>query len=118
MKIGIQSSTKGFCKKWIEYCEDNDIHYKLINVYQNNVIDQLKDCDAFMWHHDHLSKKDNQLAKRMLTALEHSGKVCFPSIYENWHYDDKLAQKYLLEAINAPLIPSYLFYEKRSFRLG
>lgn len=112
MKIGIQSIPKGFSIKWIEYCKKNNIDYKLIDVYANDVMDQLKDCDAFMWHYDHLSKKDHQVAKRLLTAVEHAGKVCFPSIYENWHYDDKVGQKYLLEAIDAPLIPSFVFYDE------
>lgn len=113
MKIGLQSIPKGFSKGWIKYCQDNGIDFKLIDVYANDVISQLNDCDAFMWHYDHLSKKDHQVAKRLLTAVEHSGKICFPSIYENWHYDDKVGQKYLLEAIGAPLIPSYVFYEKQ-----
>ncbi|MDG4944798.1 hypothetical protein NMK71_00075 [Weeksellaceae bacterium KMM 9713] len=113
MKIGIQQNPKGFAVKWIKYCEKNKIDYKLIDVCSNDVIQSLKDCDAFMWHTDHLSRKDYQIAKRLLTAVEHAGKVCFPSIYENWHYDDKVAQKYLLEAIDAPLIPSYVFYEEQ-----
>lgn len=113
MKIGIQRNPRGFAKKWIEYCDEQNISYKLIDVYSNDVIEQLKYCDAFMWHTDHLSRKDYQVAKRLLTAVEHAGKVCFPSIYDNWHYDDKVAQKYLLEAIDAPLIPSYVFYEER-----
>ncbi|WP_313504607.1 ATP-grasp domain-containing protein [Kaistella carnis] len=113
MKIGIQSNPRGFAKKWIEYCEIFNIDYKLIDVYKNDVITQVKDCDAFMWHTDHLSRKDYQVAKRLLTAVEHSGKICFPSIYENWHYDDKVAQRYLLEAIDAPLIPSYVFFEEK-----
>ncbi len=113
MKIGIQSNSRGFAKKWIEYCDEQNISYKLINVYSNDVIAQLKDCDAFMWHTHHLSRKDYQVGKRLLTAVEHSGKVCFPSIFDNWHYDDKVAQKYLLEAIDAPLIPSYVFYDEQ-----
>ncbi|UMB55468.1 hypothetical protein MKD41_08335 [Lutibacter sp. A64] len=113
MKIGIQSNPRGFAKKWIEYCDNQNINYQLIDVYSNNVIEQLKDCDALMWHTNHLSKKDYQVAKRLLTAVEHAGKVCFPSIKENWHYDDKVGQKYLLEAIDAPLIPSYVFYDKQ-----
>jgi glutathione synthase/RimK-type ligase-like ATP-grasp enzyme len=48
-----------------------------------------------------------------LFALEHSEKIVFPSFYDGWHYDDKIAQKYLLEALNAPLIPTYVFYDKK-----
>lgn len=29
-----------------------------------------------------------------------------------WHFDDKIGHKYLLEAIDAPLAPSYVFYNR------
>jgi hypothetical protein len=29
-----------------------------------------------------------------------------------WHFDDKVGQKYLLEAIDAPLVGSYVFYSR------
>lgn len=112
MKIGIQNTPIGFTERWIEYCQKNNIEYKLVNCYSNDIIEQLKDCDALMWQHDLLQKKDNLVAKRLLTAVEHSGKVVFPSILENWHYDDKVAQKYLLESVEAPLVPTYVFYDK------
>lgn len=112
MKIGIAKSGLGFTQEWIKYCESNGISYKLVDCFESDIIHQLKDCDGFMWQHDLLQTKDNLVAKRLLTALEHSGKICFPSILENWHYDDKLAQKYLLEAIDAPLVPTYIFYDK------
>jgi glutathione synthase/RimK-type ligase-like ATP-grasp enzyme len=40
------------------------------------------------------------------------GKPVFPSVATCWHYDDKVGQKYLLEAIHAPLAKSYVFYDK------
>lgn len=109
MKIGIQPTPIGFTNHWIKYCEDNKIPYKIIDCYRNDVIEQLEDCDAFMWNHDLLLSKDNILAKRILFAVEHSGKITFPKFEEGWHYDDKIAQKFLLESIKAPLVPSFLF---------
>jgi len=35
----------------------------------------------------------------------------FPNAATCWHFDDKIGQKYLLEAISAPLVPSYVFYD-------
>src|SRR5690606_36642631 len=29
------------------------------------------------------------------------------------HFDDNISQKYLLEAIGAPMVPSYVFYDKK-----
>jgi glutathione synthase/RimK-type ligase-like ATP-grasp enzyme len=44
--------------------------------------------------------------------LELKGISVFPNIKTCWHFDDKIAQKYLLEAIGAPLIPTWVFTNK------
>lgn len=113
MKIGIQPTPIGFTNFWIDYCIENKISYKLIDCYKNNVIEQLEGCDAFMWNHDLLLIKDNLIAKRLLFALEHAGMKVFPNFYSGWHYDDKIGQKYLLEALNIPSIPTYIYYDKK-----
>src|SRR5699024_299191 len=41
-----------------------------------------------------------------------AGKKTFPDFHTVWHFDDKVGQKYLLEAVGAPLVPSYVFYDK------
>src|SRR5690625_1276577 len=56
--------------------------------------------------------KDVLAARKILFALEHAGVRIFPDFRTGWHFDDKVAQKYLLEAIGAPLVPSYVFYDK------
>src|SRR5690625_3021554 len=56
--------------------------------------------------------KDVMAARKILFALEHAGVQVFPDFRTAWHFDDKVAQKYLLEAIGAPLVPSYVFYDK------
>ena len=43
------------------------------------------------------------MAHCLVMALEAAGKVVYPNTSTFWHYDDKLAQKYLLEATGAPL---------------
>src|SRR5690606_9989091 len=52
-------------------------------------------------------------AKYLLFSLEQAGLKVFPNFNTNWHFDNKLAQKYLLEAIGAPLVKSYVFYTKK-----
>ena len=73
----------------------------------------MDDCDALMWHHFQTNPKAILFAKQLLFALEQSGKKVFPDFRTGWHFDDKLGQKYLLEAIDAPLVPSYVFYDKK-----
>lgn len=114
MKIGIHHQKGTFSDGWIAYCEKNDIPFKLVNCHQNDIIQQLEDCDALMWHHQQTNYKDVLVAKNLLFALEQTGKVVFPDFNMGWHFDDKVAQKYLLECIDAPLVPSYVFYDKKS----
>ena len=65
-----------------------------------------------MWHFSQGNHKDNLIAKQILFALEHTGLLVFPNFNTSWHFDDKVAQKYLFERIGAPLVSSYSFYSK------
>jgi hypothetical protein len=111
--IAIHNSTFGFHPRWIAYCEKKNIPYKLVNCYANDLIEQLKDCKSLMWHFNQGSHRDNIIAKQILFALEHTGFKVFPDFRTAWHFDDKVAQKYLFEAIGTDLIPSYVFFEKQ-----
>lgn len=113
MKIAIHDSPISFSTRWIEYCQAEGIDYKIVNCYTTDIIEQMQDCDALMWHHHHGHIKDVLAAKKILFALEHAGVKVFPDFNTGWHFDDKVAQKYLLEAVGAPLVPSYVFYDKQ-----
>ncbi|MGP5415875.1 ATP-grasp domain-containing protein [Psychrobacter faecalis] len=113
MKLAIHHRQGSFSEGWIDYCKKNNIEYKVVNAFDNDIITQLKDCDAFMWHHHHGKFKDVISAKKILFSLEHAGIKVFPNFKTAWHFDDKVAQKYLLEAIDAPIVPSYVFYDKK-----
>ena len=113
MKIAIHNSQRGFHPRWVAYCEQNNINYKRVNCYANDIINQLEDCSGLMWHFQHASAKDVKFAKQLLYSLQASGKKVFPDFNTMWHFDDKVGQKYLLEAIGAPLVPTYVFYSKQ-----
>ncbi|MDZ7775700.1 MAG: hypothetical protein U5L09_08950 [Bacteroidales bacterium] len=46
MKIAIHNRPGSFSDRWIEYCKKQEIPYKIVNCYDNNIIQQLNDCDA------------------------------------------------------------------------
>jgi glutathione synthase/RimK-type ligase-like ATP-grasp enzyme len=114
MMIAIHNSQFGFHPRWVKYCQSNNIPFKIVDCHANDIIDQLKDCDALMWQFHHFNPKDNLIAKQILFALEQAGIKVFPDFRTSWHFDDKIGQKYLLEAIGAPLVPSHLFFDKAS----
>lgn len=99
-----------FFGKWISYCQANNIPYKIVDCYGSDIIDQLKECDALIWQPYQSSPKDTLMAKELLYSLGHTGFKIYPDFKTVWHFDDKVAQKYLLERAGAPLIPSYVFY--------
>jgi len=111
MKIAIHDG-KGFNREWIKYCKTEQIDYKLVDCYSNSIVYDLKDCDALMWHFHQSNPKDFIFAKQLLYSVQASGKIVFPDYNTCWHFDDKIGQKYLLEAIGAPIVTSYVFYDK------
>ena len=113
MKIAIHHKPHSFSERWIEYCKEKGIPYKIVNAYDSDIVKQVEDCDAFMWHHHHADYRDALFAKQLLYSLETGGKKVFPDFHTGWHFDDKVGQKYLLESIGAPLVPSYVFYTKQ-----
>jgi glutathione synthase/RimK-type ligase-like ATP-grasp enzyme len=113
MKIAIHDNPGGFSDRWINYCKEKNIDFKIVNCYATDIISQLKDCDIVMWHHSQGNPKEILIAKPILFALQHAGKIVFPDFNTNWHFDDKVGQKYLFEAIGASFVPTYTFYDKK-----
>jgi glutathione synthase/RimK-type ligase-like ATP-grasp enzyme len=112
MKIGIHSSSISYSERWIAYCKEKLIPYKVVDCYKSDIIQQLEDCDGLMWHFYQADPRDYLCAKQILYALQVAGKKVFPDFNTCWHFDDKVGQKYLLEAIGAPLVPTYVFYSR------
>jgi glutathione synthase/RimK-type ligase-like ATP-grasp enzyme len=114
MKIAIHHSPESHSPYWIAYCEENNIAYKIVSCYANDIIEQLQDCDALMWHHNQVFPTDFLIAKQILYSLEMKGFVVYPNWRTGWHFDDKLGQKYLFEALNLPHVKYHAFYNKES----
>ena len=112
MKIAIHSNPISYSNKWESFCREKNIPYKIVNCYSTDIINEISDCDVLMWHFHHQSSKDILVAKQILFAFQLSGKKVYPDVNTFFFFDDKVGQKYMLEAIGAPLVPSYVFVEK------
>ena len=75
MKIAIHTNKRSFADRWEKYCKENDIEYKLVNAYDNDIIENVKDCNAFMWHFHHADYRDMQFAKSLLFSLQKRGLI-------------------------------------------
>ena len=104
----------GWNVKWIQYCHDRNIPHKVVNAYDSDILEQIRDCHIFMWHFHHSLPQDILMARNVLNAAEKMGLKVFPDHKTNWHFDDKLSQKYLFEALGLPAAPSWAFYDRES----
>jgi glutathione synthase/RimK-type ligase-like ATP-grasp enzyme len=113
MKIAIHEDIGSFSDRWIKYCDENKVPYKLVNCYDSDIMSQLEDCKGLMWHWSQMDYKAALFAKQLTHSLEKKGIKVFPDVNTSWHFDDKVGQKYLFEAIDAPLVNTYVFYSKK-----
>lgn len=113
MKIAIAERKGSYSDYWINYCKKNRIDYKAVCPYDTDIIQQVQDCDIFLWHYHQSNSKDILFAKQLLFSLEMSGKVVFPDFKTGWHFDDKLGQKYLFESLGINAAPAYAFFDKK-----
>src|SRR5450631_3263571 len=104
LKIAIHDRAGSFSDRWIKYCNENQVPYKLVNCYEFDIISQLDDCKGLMWHWDLNDYKAALFARQLTISLEKKGVKVFPDVNTAWHHDDKVGQKYLLEAVGAPLV--------------
>jgi glutathione synthase/RimK-type ligase-like ATP-grasp enzyme len=102
--------TTNWSLMWVEYCKLNKLDYEIVNPYLNGIVSKLLEFDVVLWHYSGYSFTDMLMAKNVLFTLESNGKVVFPSFKDAWHFDDKLAETYLLESVNAPIPNSFYFY--------
>jgi len=112
-KIAIHNSEHDFHPRWVRYCEERNIPYKRVDCYADDIMAQLADCHALMWHIHQSNPKDIIMARQLLFALQQAGKKVFPDFNTAWHFDDKLGQKYLLEALKIEnFAPTWVFYDR------
>ena len=108
--IAIHDCPLSFSDRWIEYCREKAVDYRIVDCYSSDIIDRLRSHSALLWHWGLREPHSFLIARSVITAAEKMGLLVYPNSDTAWHYDDKLAQKYLLEAIGAPLIKTEVFF--------
>lgn len=104
-------STNWF-REWQHYCEEKGIACEVIDFYQNGILERLAGFDAMLWHFSGYVPQDMKFARSILYACRQKGIRTFPDFNTVWHFDDKIAETYLLEAAQAPVVKSWMFYQR------
>lgn len=115
MIIAIHHRAGSFSERWIDYCDKNNLNYSIVDCYDTDIIVKLQQLKAthLLWHISHEYTSDLMLFPYVMNSADKLGIKTFPNFKTRWHFDDKIAQKYLFESINAPFIHSYVFYNKK-----
>lgn len=115
--LAIHDRPGSYSDRWLTYCASKGLAYKAVNCLSNDIGDQLQGALALLWHWSHYESGSLLAARQLTAALEYKGLLVYPNRKTCWHYDDKIAQKYLLEAVGAPLVPTWVFFSDKEAML-
>src|SRR4051812_6226152 len=107
---------QSFSDRWSELADQAGIEVRAVDAYRQDIFDRLHGCDAFMWRFD-FAAPERLFAKRLLAAIEQTMPLAvFPSWRTAWHFEDKVAQHYLLTAAAIPTARTWVFWDAASAR--
>ncbi|MBW2391663.1 MAG: hypothetical protein JRG89_24995 [Deltaproteobacteria bacterium] len=123
MKIAIQSDDYTAAKRpegsdassprWAEAIQAAGHEVRWVDVHRADILDQVRGCQGFMWRWAHFGGM-SRIARRLLPVLENELGLCvYPDQKTCWHYDDKIAQSYLLESLGIPIPKTWVFYDRQ-----
>lgn len=97
---------------WKEYCENNQLKYEMVDETEMNLLERLFNFDVVLWHFSGFNYSHMMFSRSILFSLESRGIQVFPGYNEAWHFDDKIAESFLLQSIGAS-IPKYFFFMEK-----
>lgn len=111
--LAIHHRSGSFSDRWIEYCTINSVPFKVVDCHSSNIISELRDCWGLMWHFSQTFIEDLHIAHSIIRSAEAIGVKVFPNTDTSWHFDDKVAQKYLMDALSIPSVESFVFVSRK-----
>lgn len=105
---------QSFSKRWHELAQESGITTREIDIFSSNQdwFGELNHCDAFMWWFAQ-PLSIIRPGRHLVTALIHGRKIpTFPDFNTIWHFDDKIAEYYLLRAAEIPTPRTWTFWSR------
>lgn len=121
MSVGIvkgdffENHSGSWTGEWLKACDTQDIEHELIDWRDHDAYDRALTHECLLWHFSHYSSGEMQFARSILYALREAGVRTFPDFSDAWHFDDKVAQAYLLKSLGAPTPKNLVFYSPEDF---
>lgn len=122
MRVAIQKDLKSIPHStnwlfpWEEFCRENGIDYELVDLLRCDPIKELARFDVLLWHFSQYRHAEMLEARSVLYSAKQMGLKVFPDFNEAWHFDDKVAEMYLLKTVEAPIPKSDVYYDKEAIK--
>jgi hypothetical protein len=98
--------------RWARSLQAAGFAIRWVDVRRPDILDQIAGCSGFMWRWAHFGGMA-RIARRLLPVIEgHLGIPVYPSQNTCWHYDDKIAQAYMLTALGVPIPRTWIWYDR------
>lgn len=112
--IGIQPAGKSsFGERWGSALQSRGAAVKWLDLLGPEPLQQVAGCDGVMWHWYHYPSEVRWAALPILRVIEEHLRIpVFPDMATCWHFDDKIAQSHLLEAMGIPIPKTWTFWRK------
>jgi hypothetical protein len=111
--VGVEATPSGFGERWKTALEARGAAVRPLDLLGADPLGQVAGCDGVMWHWAHYPHEMRLAALPILRTIEeHLGIPVFPDLATCWHYDDKIAQAYLLEALRIPHPKTRVFWRE------
>lgn len=96
-----------------EILKVNGIQYINLDVSNPSFWEDIRKVDYFIYRWAH-TDYHHQLARTVIPIVEQFYKIpAFPNWATCWHYDDKIKQSLLFQALNMPACKSYVFWDRQ-----
>jgi len=101
---------QSFSSRWIDLLRAEGHEAKVVDAFSPDFFKQLDGCHGFMWWFSQASGR-NTWPKKLILALDHVRDLpLFPNRQTIWHFEDKIAQHYLLQAAGLPYPLTWVFW--------
>lgn len=107
---------QSFSERWIGRLPGLGHQVRVVDLVRSDPLEQLAGTNALMWWFAHLPFPRNY-ARRLMAALNHGSSFpTFPDFRTSWHFDDKVAQYYLLRTAGLPMPRTWVFWTQEDAR--
>lgn len=99
-------------EEWMSACREKNISCVLVDWRKPDAFEELLRHKVVLWHFSHYSADEMKFARPILDALSAAGCLVYPGRADADHFDDKVAQAYLLRSLGVRTPKNYVFHSR------